>query len=172
MCPAEAIDQAAKEFGMPMGPIELADKVGLDICLSVAEHLAPHFGFSIPDKLAQLVAKKHLGAKTGSGFYRYDRQGHPIIRKTVSFPAPDLTDRLILRMCNEAVACWGEKIVSELDFIDAGMIDGVGFAPFLGGPMEYIRKSNPAVLKEKLILLTDRYGERFRPSSEWDKLFQ
>ncbi len=168
--PIEAIDQAAKDFGMPVGPIELADKVGLDICLSVAEHLAPYYSFTIPEKLKVMVAEKHLGVKSGRGFYRYDRQGQPIVHKAVSFPAPDLTDRLILRLCNEAVACWAEKIVANADLLDAGMIYGVGFAPFRGGPMEYIRKTGVKILQERLLVLSQRYGERFIPHPQWEEI--
>lgn len=168
--PIAAIDQAAKEFGMPMGPIELADKVGLDICLLVAEQLAPHYGFTVPEKLRRMVAEKHLGVKTGRGFYHYNREGHPIVHKAASFPAPDLTDRLILRLCNEAVACWGEKIVANSDLLDAGMIYGVGFAPFRGGPMQYIRQTGAQVLEQQLLTFQQRYGQRFAPSSYWSQL--
>jgi 3-hydroxyacyl-CoA dehydrogenase/enoyl-CoA hydratase/3-hydroxybutyryl-CoA epimerase len=167
--PIAAIDFAAKNFGMPMGPIELADKVGLDICLSVAEHLAGVYGFQIPKKLFEKVEKKNLGIKSGKGFYRYNRDGQPIVHKTV-FPAPDMTDRLILRLCNEAVACWGEKLVANADLIDAGMIYGVGFAPFRGGPMEYIRQSGAKALQDKLLEFSEKYGDRFKPSSPWEEL--
>jgi 3-hydroxyacyl-CoA dehydrogenase / enoyl-CoA hydratase / 3-hydroxybutyryl-CoA epimerase len=168
--PLAAIDQAAKEFGMPMGPVELADRVGLDVCLLVAQHLAANFGWQTPKKLIALVAEKHLGVKSGRGFYRYDQHGRPVIHKAASFPAPDLTDRLILRLCNEAVACLAEKIVADADLLDAGMVYGVGFAPFRGGPIEYIRQTGASVLQQKLQLLYERYGERFKPHSHWSTL--
>lgn len=167
--PIAAIDQAAKEFGMPMGPIELADKVGLDICLQVAEQLAPHYGFSVPEKLKIMVAEKRLGIKTGKGFYHY-REGRPVVHKAAAFPAPDLTDRLILRLVNEAVACWGEKIVANADLLDAGMIYGIGFAPFRGGPMQYIRQTGVETIQQKLLNFAQRYGERFTPNPYWEKL--
>ncbi len=168
--PVAAIDLAAKNFGMPMGPIELADKVGLDICLSVANHLAPVYGFKVPEKLAIMVNEKQLGVKTGRGFYRYNREGAPIIHKAASFPAPDLADRLILRLCNEAVACWAEKVVASADLLDAGMIYGTGFAPFRGGPMEYIRKTGPQEMQEKLRRFQVQYGERFKPHPQWSEI--
>lgn len=168
--PIAAIDQAAKDFGMPMGPIELADKVGLDICLSVANHLAIDYSFELPKKLDSLVAEKHYGVKSGHGFYRYGSEGRPIIHKAVSFPTPDLTDRLILRLCNEAVACWAEKIVANADLLDAGMIYGTGFAPFRGGPMEYIRKTGAKELQNCLLRLSERYGERFKPHPQWNEI--
>ncbi len=167
--PITAIDMAAKNFGMPMGPIELADKVGLDICLSVAQHLAPVYGFQIPKKLDEKVRNNNLGIKTVKGFYRYDRYGQPILRNT-SFPAPDLTDRLILRLCNEAVACWGEKLVANADLIDAGMIYGVGFAPFRGGPMRYIQQRGANELQKKLLQFSEKYGNRFKPYPQWQEL--
>jgi len=168
--PISAIDQAAKDFGMPMGPIELADRIGLDICLSVAEHLASFYHFNVPEKLIRKVEEKHLGVKTGKGFYRYGPGGQLNVHKTVSFPAPDLSERLILRLCNEAVACWAEKIVENTDLLDAGMIYGAGFAPFRGGPIEYIRQTGANYLLERLLLLQERYGERFKPHADWSKL--
>ena len=70
-----AIDRAATDFGMPMGPIELADTVGLDICLSVARELAGPLGVAVPDKLSAMVEQGQLGKKSGRGFYRYDAKG-------------------------------------------------------------------------------------------------
>lgn len=165
--PVAAIDQAAKNFGMPMGPIELADRVGLDICLSVANRLGSVYGFNVPAKLEKMVSQKQLGLKTGRGFYHYTPKGEPIIHKTTSFPAPDLTDRLILRLCNEAVGCWVEKVTANADLLDAGMIYGAGFAPFRGGPMEYIRKTGPREMQEKLQQFSIQYGERFKPHPQW-----
>ncbi len=167
--PISAIDMTAKNFGMPMGPIELADKVGLDICLLVAQHLAPVYGFQIPKKLEEKVMNKSWGAKTGKGFYRYDRDGQPIIPH-ISFPAPDLMDRLILRLCNESVACWGEKLVANADLIDAGMIYGTGFAPFRGGPMQYIREYGAKEFQSKLVRFCEKYGTRFKPYPQWEDL--
>jgi 3-hydroxyacyl-CoA dehydrogenase/enoyl-CoA hydratase/3-hydroxybutyryl-CoA epimerase len=71
--PAAVIDRAATAFGMPMGPMELADTTGLDICLHVAHILSGHFHTAIPERLQQLVAAGHLGKKSGRGFYRYNK---------------------------------------------------------------------------------------------------
>ncbi len=80
--PAPVIDKAATDFGMPMGPVELADRVGLDICLAVANKLAPFFNLKIPQQLAAMVKQNRLGAKTGSGFYSYKKwQGQPCREK-------------------------------------------------------------------------------------------
>lgn len=168
-----AIDQAAKDFGMPMGPILLADKVGLDICLSVANNLAEPFGLTVPPLLATRVQQGHLGAKSGKGFYRYTKQGEPTAASgsgSSKIKPAEITDRLILRLCNEAVACWAEKVVTSADFVDAGMIFGAGFAPFRGGPMEYIRSQGAKNLQEKLQKLAQQYGDRFKPHSGWSAL--
>lgn len=133
------IDKAAVDFGMPMGPIELADTVGLDICLHVAENLTAKFGGTVPEKLRQLVSNGELGRKTGKGFYSYNRQGKPekYKIKLSSKEDPNLADRLINKMIKEGYACLQEQVVSDADLIDAGMIFGAGFAPFRGGPMHY-----------------------------------
>jgi 3-hydroxyacyl-CoA dehydrogenase / enoyl-CoA hydratase / 3-hydroxybutyryl-CoA epimerase len=135
------IDEAAESFGMPMGPIELADTVGLDVCLSVGDMLAKKLSLTIPDQLRDKVAKKELGRKTGKGFYTFNKKGKPIREKNKeevsSATINQLADRLILKMIEEAVLCLKEQIVTDSDFLDAGMIFGTGFAPFRGGPIHY-----------------------------------
>jgi 3-hydroxyacyl-CoA dehydrogenase/enoyl-CoA hydratase/3-hydroxybutyryl-CoA epimerase len=136
----EVIDQAAVNFGMPVGPIELADKVGLDICLAAGEKMAAYFDKTVPARLKNLVAEGHLGCKTGSGFYQYkngklQKQKTPDVDPTLS---QSVANRLILKMVHEALACLKEGIVNDPDFIDAGSIFGFGFAPFRGGLMTYI----------------------------------
>ena len=171
--PAWVIDKAAKDFGMPMGPIELADKVGLDVCLSVADTLTHHVDSSVPSKLRTLVSENKLGIKTGEGFYRY-RKGRLLKARqessTLKISALDLTDRLILRMLNEASACLRESIVSDADLLDAGMIFGTGFAPFLGGPMHYARTKGENQIKQRLEQLANQYGERFEPDKGWQEI--
>ncbi|MEJ2619448.1 MAG: 3-hydroxyacyl-CoA dehydrogenase NAD-binding domain-containing protein [Candidatus Thiodiazotropha sp.] len=137
--PAPVVDQAAIEFGMPMGPVELADAVGLDICLAVAEKLAPLFDLEIPNQLKQQVKKQQLGKKSGQGFYHYEK-GRLVKEKIKSsyIPAEDLTDRMIFRLLNESVACLREGVIEDEDLLDAGVIFGTGFAPFRGGPMHTI----------------------------------
>lgn len=166
-----AIDKAAVDFGMPMGPIELADTVGLDICLSVGQILAKHYPVHIPEILLTHVKDKHLGRKTGEGFYQY-REGKPIkvsLYQTGEVPE-NLTDRLILPMINESVKCWREGIVAEEDFIDAGLIYGVGFAPFRGGPMHYIHSEGAENIVERLEALALESGDRYTPDAGWKKL--
>jgi 3-hydroxyacyl-CoA dehydrogenase/enoyl-CoA hydratase/3-hydroxybutyryl-CoA epimerase len=111
----ETIDAAARNFGMPMGPIELADSVGLDVALHVAEILAESFGLSAPDVLRDMVAAGRLGQKSAEGgFYTY-REGRPLRRKDVAKPDQQLQDRLILMLVNEAAACFHDRIVDDAD---------------------------------------------------------
>ena len=136
----ETIDAAALQFGMPMGRIELADTVGLDICLSVAEELVPVIGGSIPARLREHVDAGKLGRKTGQGFYGWQR-GRAVHAKRVPdrVPLADLAARMIDRLVNESVACLRDGVVEDADLVDAGVIFGTGFAPFRGGPMNYLR---------------------------------
>jgi 3-hydroxyacyl-CoA dehydrogenase/enoyl-CoA hydratase/3-hydroxybutyryl-CoA epimerase len=170
--PASTIDLAAKEFGMPMGPIELADRVGLDVCLSVADILVQHFGGEVPNILRSKVAEGKLGVKTGEGFYRYQK-GRVVktsAKTQISLPQAEIIDRLILVMLNEAVACLRESIVSDADLLDAGMIFGTGFAPFLGGPIHYAKARGIDTIQKRLEQLQDQYGDRFSPDPGWQAL--
>jgi len=131
----EAIDEAALAFGMPMGPIELADSVGLDICVAVGRILGG--SASPPRRLVELVEGGNLGKKTGRGFYAWTN-GKPQKGAAGSVPA-GLAERLIGPMVAEAQAALREGIVADADLVDAGAIFGTGFAPFRGGPLKYAR---------------------------------
>ena len=132
----ETVDEAALAFGMPMGPIELADTVGLDICVAVGKMLSPDA--TPPSKLAELVAEGHLGRKTRRGFYDY-ASGKPAKGSPGPVPA-GLGDRLIEPFVAEAKAALAEGIVADADLVDAGAIFGTGFAPFRGGPLHYAQQ--------------------------------
>jgi 3-hydroxyacyl-CoA dehydrogenase/enoyl-CoA hydratase/3-hydroxybutyryl-CoA epimerase len=129
----EAIDEAALAFGMPMGPIELADTVGLDICVAVGRMLAPNAPAS--PKVEALIAAGHLGRKTGRGFYDY-ASGKPAKAAPGAIP-PGLAERMIGPLVTEAKAALAEGIVADADLVDAGTIFGTGFAPFTGGPLHF-----------------------------------
>jgi len=167
----ELIDRVAVDFGMPMGPVELADSVGLDICLSVARNLGEKINIPIPGLLEDMVNKGTLGRKTGSGFYQY-KNGKPLKKSvdTTKYPGTDIEDRLILRMLNECVACLREGIVEDAELLDAGMIFGTGFAPFRGGPLFYAKNRGYREIRDRLTVLSEKYGERFRPDDYWDSL--
>lgn len=167
----ESIDAAAKSFGMPMGPVELADRVGLDVALHVAEILSDVLAAKPPELLRAKVAKGELGVKTGRGFYAYDARGKPIKDRSRRAPVDDeLADRLLLPLINEAVACLHEGVVADADLLDAGVVFGAGFAPFTGGPMRYAHARGIANIVEKLSEFAGRFGTRFTPHRGWRDL--
>jgi 3-hydroxyacyl-CoA dehydrogenase/enoyl-CoA hydratase/3-hydroxybutyryl-CoA epimerase len=135
----ETIDAAMAEFGMPMGPIELADTVGLDICLAAGKELAKKGAqgeVEPPQVLVNKVALGQLGRKTGQGVYRY-QDGKPVKGQPDAYGG-DLVESLIEPYLAEAQAVLAEGIVADADLIDAGLIFGTGFAPFRGGPLHYL----------------------------------
>jgi 3-hydroxyacyl-CoA dehydrogenase / enoyl-CoA hydratase / 3-hydroxybutyryl-CoA epimerase len=169
----ETIDKAAEDFGMPMGPIELADEVGLDICLHVAEMLRGTIGRELPEApqwLKDKVAKGELGKKSGKGLYTW-RDGHAVKdRESAEAPPPDTTDRLILPMLDVCVTCLREGIVTDEQVVDGAMIFATGFAPFRGGPLHYARTRGIAEVRDTLKRLAAQYGPRFQPDPGWDTM--
>jgi 3-hydroxyacyl-CoA dehydrogenase / enoyl-CoA hydratase / 3-hydroxybutyryl-CoA epimerase len=167
--PPAVIDKAAVDFGMPMGPIELADVVGLNVAADVGEIVARELGRPAPDltRLRELVAAGKLGRKSGAGFYVWtDGKPQKPAAAGVSAP-PDLIDRLILVLVNECVACLRERVVEDPDLIDAAVIFGTGFAPFRGGPLAYARSRGIASVVTRLEELAAHLGPRFQPDSGW-----
>jgi 3-hydroxyacyl-CoA dehydrogenase/enoyl-CoA hydratase/3-hydroxybutyryl-CoA epimerase len=166
-----AIDRAAENFGMPMGPVELVDTVGIDVALNVSKVLGAAFNRPVPDVLKQMVSEKRFGRKSGQGFYKWEK-GRAIKPDAAGGDVPrDIEDRLILPMVNEAVACLAEGVVTDPDLLDAGVIFGTGFAPFLGGPLQYARDRGIAEVEQKLTGFYERFGERYKPHEGW-KTFQ
>lgn len=161
------IDHAATEFGMPVGPITLADTVGLDVCLSVAEILGKAFDLQIPSTLRDKVAMHHLGKKSGQGFYDYELGKPSELRKNVGGSEGIIADRLIYRLLNECSASLREQIVEDADLLDAGMIFGTGFAPFRGGPMQFAREVGVDNVIGRLQRLEQEFGARFAPDTGW-----
>jgi 3-hydroxyacyl-CoA dehydrogenase/enoyl-CoA hydratase/3-hydroxybutyryl-CoA epimerase len=167
--PLAAIDRAAVRFGMPMGPIELADVVGLDVAAHVGEIIARELGRPAPQlpRLAALLAAKKLGKKSGEGFYLW-QEGKAVKSGAAGGPVPeDLEDRLILALVNECVACVRERVVEDADLADAAVIFGTGFAPFRGGPLAYARARGTAAVVARLAELAARHGPRFKPDAGW-----
>ncbi len=177
------IDAAAKKFGMPMGPIELADQVGLDICLDVGDMLRSKFGDALPPTPAWLrekVARGELGRKTGKGFYVWKDgkaekppalpQGGPPQQGAalVTQPTAEMIDRLVLPMSNVCIACLREGIVDNADVVDGAMIFGTGYAPFRGGPLNYARTRGPENVAATLHALAQKFGDRFTPDPGWE----
>jgi 3-hydroxyacyl-CoA dehydrogenase / enoyl-CoA hydratase / 3-hydroxybutyryl-CoA epimerase len=169
----EVIDKVAEDVGMPMGPIELADTVGLDICLHVAETLRAGLGGDMPDApqwLKDKVAKGELGKKTGKGLYGW-KDGRAVKQHDASATPPsDAADRLILPMLNVCVACLREGVVADEEVVDGAMIFATGFAPFRGGPLHYARTRGLAAVRDALAQLAAKYGARFQPDAGWGRL--
>ena len=167
------IDAAAEKFGMPMGPIELADHVGLDICLDVGDMLRSKFGDLLPPTPAWLrekVARGELGRKTGKGFYVW-KDGKPDNSSrspSAAQPTDEMIDRLMLPISNVCVACFREGIVDNPDMVDGAMIFGTGYAPFRGGPLNYARTRGVENVVSTLRALAQKFGGRFAPDPGWD----
>ena len=167
--PGPAIDRAAVKFGMPMGPIELIDTVGLDVAAGVGKELAPFLGLPIPAALQAPPEAGKRGKKDGQGMYAWEngKARKPELPKDYRAP-DDLEDRLILPLLNEAVACLHDGVVTDADLLDAGVIFGTGFAPFRGGPIQHIRDTGADVLLARLNALQATHGDRFAARAGWD----
>jgi 3-hydroxyacyl-CoA dehydrogenase/enoyl-CoA hydratase/3-hydroxybutyryl-CoA epimerase len=166
------IDAAAKKFGMPIGPIELADQVGLDICLDVGDMLRSKFGDALPPTPAWLrdkVTRGELGRKSGRGFYTWrDGKADTTMASSTAPPTDEMIDRLILPMSNVCVACLREGIVDNADVVDGAMIFGTGYAPFRGGPLKYARTRGVETIVSTLRTLAQKFGDRFAPDAGWE----
>lgn len=179
----DEIDRAATDFGMPVGPVELSDMVGLDVCRHVGGIVAQQLGRAPPDfsALDAKLAAGHAGRKSGQGFYAW-KDGKVVRDDASRRPLPgvtripdaqdraDLQDRLLLALVNECVAVFREGLVESADLVDAGVIFGSGFAPFRGGPLHYARNRGTVACEQRLRELAARYGDRFMPDAGWSQL--
>jgi 3-hydroxyacyl-CoA dehydrogenase/enoyl-CoA hydratase/3-hydroxybutyryl-CoA epimerase len=183
----EEMDAAMLDFGMPMGPIELIDEVGLDVGDKVGHILHDAFGerMSTPNTFSKLLEQKRLGKKTGSGFYLYSGKDkkekkldpgiytllgvNPINRK---ISAEEITERCVFSMVNEAARCLEEKVVEAPSDVDLGMIMGTGFPPFRGGLLRYADSYGVSNIVSKLEQLEKKYGMRFQPAEALRKIAQ
>ena len=179
----EEMDPALLKFGMPMGPIELIDEVGLDIGDKVGHILNDAFGerMAPPKTFEKLLEMKRLGKKTGSGFYLYtgekkkkmfDPNIYQILGITPvanKIPAQEIVDRCVLNMINEAARCLEDKVVETPQDVDLGMIMGTGFPPFRGGLMRFADSYGLKNVVARLEELSKKYGMRFTPSDALKK---
>ena len=167
--PGPVLDKAAKKFGMPMGPIELADTVGLDVCVSVGKEVGEFLHLDIPEGLDSYLTAGKKGKKTGEGLYKWEN-GKPVKPEVdPNYKAPDdISDRMILPLLNESVACLHDGVTDDADLLDAGVIFGTGFAPFRGGPIQHIRSEGADKIKAQLDALAAKFGPRFAPKPGWD----
>ena len=167
------IDKAAERFGMPMGPVELVDSVGIDVALGVSKVLGAAFNRPIPARLEEMVEAGQLGRKAGQGFYTWTdgkaEKPEATAEESRRLPA-DIEDRLMLPLVNEAVACLSERVVQNRDLLDAGVIFGTGFAPFRGGPLQYARDRGVENVVTALQKLEAAHGSRFSPHPGWSTL--
>lgn len=177
------IDLAMKRWGMPMGPFELLDQIGLDVAIYILHSLEGVLGkhVSVPDWIDQLGDRGWLGRKSGRGFYEYkgrkaakgrklpNGQLAELIRSGNAFePAGKLddaaiVDRLVLPMVNEAARLLDEGVTDSTDMIDLGTVFGLGLAPFRGGLIQYAQDEGLSQLVERMRALSLRYGPRFAP---------
>ena len=178
----EQIDGAAKKFGMPMGPLRLLDEVGLDVAAHVSEIMVSAYGedFRSPNHVERLLKAGRKGRKTGSGFYIYQGDSEFVdasLSSLLALPgqakgeSSDISDRLILRMVNEAIRCLQTEVAGKAgpeagQQIDLGTVMGCGFPPFRGGIVHYAKDRGLKEIIERLTALQKKYGDRFRPSSE------
>ncbi len=169
------LDRALANFGMPMGPIELFDEVGIDVAYKVAKILAVSMGDRMAESglLNRLIDRGRLGKKNGVGFYTYKGKDKVITRdvtdliqvKTkIELTDTELVQRMIYPMVNEAARCLDEKIVSKPDKIDLAMIFGTGFAPFRGGLLNFADAEGLNKISDSLASFSHIYGERFKPA--------
>ncbi len=169
----EVIDATMEAFGMPMGPIELADQVGLDVGLHVAHVLKAEVKDralpDVPSWFEDLVKRGSLGKKSGKGVYVW-KDGKPQKAEGEARPDKALEDRLVLSLLNAMADCMAAGLVEDADAADAAMIFGTGFAPFRGGPLNYARKVGIATVVERLEALEKAHGPRFAPSKGWKTL--
>jgi len=137
--PREALDRAAEQFGMPMGPVELADTVGLDVGLGVIDTLMGSEAAEDRKVLEEMVQEGKLGKKSGEGFYVWKKdkpQRDPKAHE--GYDLNHLAQQLMRPYLDECQSCLDDQVVENADLLDAGMIFGTGFAPFRGGPMQYL----------------------------------
>jgi 3-hydroxyacyl-CoA dehydrogenase/enoyl-CoA hydratase/3-hydroxybutyryl-CoA epimerase len=184
---AKRIDEAMRRFGMPVGPLELLDQIGLDVAAHIARSVGPLFADRFPSQPAfeVMVEKNWLGVKTKAGFYRYHgRQRrvnhlamnaiHARARNILSYQPEaaskqdqlrDIRDRLVGLMVNEAASCLEEGIAKDAATLDLAMVLGSGWAPHRGGPLTYAKELGIGTIVQSLIFWQQRLGERYRPSS-------
>ena len=168
------------QFGFPMGPLRLMDEVGLDVCLKII-HIFRESGLDVevPSWTDQIEKVLGLGRKTGKGFYIYKKKGLPLNEdissllpspKKPSFSEEEGKERGLYRLINESLKVWDEGIVSSTDDVDLALILGIGFPPFLGGPIHYAKSLGLQKIETRLEEFSTKWGSRFKPTSAFQKI--
>jgi len=174
----EPIDEAMRNFGMPMGPFELLDQIGLETAQHVAAVLASasvaEAGGASGSALAVLVQNGRLGRKSGRGFYRYRDGKRAALESELprllglpasrELPPETLQERMLLALIHSAVACLEQGVVREPRDVDLALVLGTGFPPFRGGPLRHADTVGIPIVADRLGRLADAHGERFRPA--------
>ena len=176
--PIPELDKVLLNFGMPMGPMELIDEIGVDIGEKVSNILHHAFGARMqPAPMnSRVVAAGRLGKKNGKGLYEYEgpkktKVFNPEVYGILGItPEPnklaeeEILERCILPMINEASRCLEEGIISSPEEVDLGLIMGTGFPPFRGGLLRYADTLGAGTLVNRLKHYEAKFGERFRPA--------
>jgi 3-hydroxyacyl-CoA dehydrogenase/enoyl-CoA hydratase/3-hydroxybutyryl-CoA epimerase len=184
--PIDKIDKALVNFGFPVGPMQLLDEVGIDVGAKIGPILQADLGerFAAPSAFNKLLDDGRLGKKANKGFYLYGKQVNKGLKRVFkhkgkqvdesiytllnikplgSLSADEIAKRCTYMMLNEAARCVDEGVVRNPRDGDIGAIFGIGFPPFLGGPLRYIDSIGAKVLVAQLTQLAEQYGERYTP---------
>ena len=176
--PIDKLDKALVNFGFPVGPMQLLDEVGIDVGAKIGPILQADLGerFAAPSAFSKLLDDGRLGKKADKGFYLYGKnakKGKKQVDETIYSllnlkPAGSLSDDELAKRCtymmlNEAARCVDEGIVRNARDGDIGAIFGIGFPPFLGGPLRYIDKIGAQSLVSQLTQWSKQHGERYAP---------
>lgn len=175
----EEIDQAAVQFGLPMGPFTLVDNLGLDVCFDVVQVLLGSYGSRMKpaDIWMKFYEAKRFGRKTGGGFYNYENAFLPEASKLISEAQSQSPkkktkfsiERIVYPMVNEAALCVEESVASSAD-IDIAMLAGVGFPQDKGGILHHADQIGLDSVLKTLEVLTKEHGERFWPAPRLKRL--
>lgn len=174
------IDRTLKEFGLPMGPCRLLDEVGFDVAAHVAKEMARAFGDRMRPSAAleTLTGLGRLGKKNGRGFYTYsgreervDREvGRAFGSRGGGARPEEIIDRCLLISVNEAMYALEEGVVAGPGDVDLAMVLGTGFPPFRGGPLAWAESRGARSVRDRLLELRDRHGDRFAPAPGLERL--
>lgn len=179
----EKLDKALKNFGMPVGPVTLADEVGIDVVSHVASFLSnADLGVRMDGGdisfMGNMIEKGWLGKKSGQGFYTYDQKNKKgkkaindevrgyvkqYVQRDLKLQEKEIQDRIISRFVNEAAKCLEDDIIENPLVGDIGLVFGTGFAPFRGGPFRYLDQVGVSNYVDMMHGFADKYGPQFEP---------
>lgn len=179
--PLEQLDKTVRDFGMPVGPITLADEVGIDVTSHVATFLSnADLGVRMDggniSLMENMIGKGWLGKKSGQGFYTYDKKKkgktispevqsyvNEFVQQDLKLDKEEIQNRIISRFVNEAAKCLEDEIIADPVVGDIGLVFGTGFAPFRGGPFRYLDQVGVSGYVDMMNSFADKYGPQFEP---------